>query len=95
MIKQTALISLLAALVACSTSGPVQELANGDAVRELRAQQTFDPQASARNGTTTPLGTDPDVADTAIKNMRSSTGSRSTDVKTMLQSMFGGAAGTR
>lgn len=95
MIKQAALISLLTVLAACSTSGPVQELANGDAVRDWRAQQTWDPEATARNGTTPTPGTDPDVADAAVKNMRSASSSRQGDMKSALQSLSGGAVGAR
>ena len=79
----------------CSTSGPVRELANGDAVRTLRTEQTWDLEATRRNGTTAALGTDPDVADTAIKNMRSAAGSRGSDLKTMLQSLTNSAVGAR
>ena len=95
MIERAALISLLTTLAACSTSGPVRELANGDAVRTLRSEQTWDLEATRRNGTTATLGTDPDVADTAVKNMRNSAGSRGSDLKTMLQSLTNSAVGAR
>lgn len=95
MIERAGLISLLLALAACSTSGPVREVANGDAVRTLRTEQTWDLEATRRNGTNATLGTDPDVADAAVKNMRASAGNKSGDLKTMLQSLTNSAVGTR
>lgn len=94
MNRYAGLISLLITLSACSTSGPVKELANGDAVRAWRVQQTYDAEATNRNGTTAPQGTDPDVADAALKNLRTG-GNRAGDAKTALQALFGGATGTR
>jgi hypothetical protein len=61
------------ALIALATVGCAQTPENtgmGDSVRKLITEQTHDAQASERNGTTAPEGTDADRANAAVKTMR-------------------------
>lgn len=67
------LVSALSLLGGCATA-PGDSLADGSALRDLIVQQTHDPEASARNGTTAPVGTDPDVANAAVQAVRSNSG---------------------
>lgn len=66
------LVSALS-LGGCATA-PDRTLADGSALRALIVQQTHDPDASARNGTTAPVGTDPDLANAAVQAVRSGSG---------------------
>ena len=59
-----------AMLVTGCASAPETTLADGASVRELIEQQTHDPSATARHGTTTPQGTDPDVVNAAVQGVR-------------------------
>lgn len=65
---------LALALLGGCAAAPEETLADGSALRELIAQQTHDPGASARHGTTAPEGTDPDVANAAVQAVRSNSG---------------------
>lgn len=56
-------------LTGCATE-PTTTLGDGSSVRELVAQQTHDTSASARHGTTTPQGSDPDVVNAAVEGVR-------------------------
>lgn len=67
------LVLALSSLGGCATA-PDEPLADGSALRELIVQQTHDPEASARNGTTAPVGTDPDVANAAVQAVRGNSG---------------------
>ena len=62
--------SIAGLLLAGCASAPQADLADGASVRALIEQQTHDPGASARNGTATPQGTDPDVANGAVEAVR-------------------------
>ena len=67
-LKATALLLLAAgALAACESTEP---LATGESVKGLIAEQTSDPAAAARNGTTLPKTTDADRALAAVAAMR-------------------------
>lgn len=71
-----------AALVLLTLGGcaaaPSDTLADGSATREMIAQQTHDPEASARNGTAAPQGTDPEVANAAVQAVRANSGRSTT-----------------
>jgi len=73
----TASASLTLSLLGGCTTAPVETLADGSALRELIVQQTHDPGASARNGTTPPAGTDPDVANASVQAVRAKSGRES------------------
>ena len=62
-------VGSLVMLCACAEV-PVAQLSDGSSVRQLILQQTSDPQASARNGTAIPVGTDPDMALGAVQRVR-------------------------
>ena len=51
-------------------AAPEATLADGSSVRALIEQQTHDPSATARHGTTTPQGSDPDVVNAAVQGVR-------------------------
>jgi hypothetical protein len=49
---------------------PASKLADGSSVRAMIAQQTNDPEATERNGTAAPVGTDPEIANAAVVGVR-------------------------
>ena len=85
--KQTFLLSLASlSLAACA---PVTPLATGEAARTWMREQTLDPGASVRHGDEAPQGTDPDVANTAVKQLRTPARTRPAP----MGSMQGGLSG--
>jgi len=76
-VRIAASASLVLSLLGGCTTAPVETLADGSALRELIVQQTHDPGASARNGTTPPTGTDPDVANASVQAVRAKSGRES------------------
>jgi hypothetical protein len=64
------LAATVALLIAGCASAPETMLADGSSVRALIEQQTHDPGATARNGTTAPQGSDPEVVDAAVQGVR-------------------------
>jgi hypothetical protein len=74
----------------CATA-PEATLADGASVRALIEQQTHDPAATARHGTTTPQGTDPDVVNAAVQGVRApaARGAGSTSRPSMLDLISG------
>lgn len=66
--KQTFLLSLASlSLAGCASVAP---LATGEAARTWMREQTLDPGASVRHGEQAPQGTDPEVANAAVKQLR-------------------------
>ena len=63
------LVLAAAALAACAPTTPALDLRQGESVRALRAQQTLDPGATARN-TAPVLGLDGKAARGAMENYR-------------------------
>lgn len=88
--RVTFLLVLTAGLGACTT--PDQRLADGTSVRAVVVAQTDDAAASVRNGTTTPQGTDPEVAAGAVKGLRER-GGGSGSKPGLLEALFGGLSG--
>jgi hypothetical protein len=73
-VKKSFLLCLSSlSLAACA---PVTPLATGEAARTWMREQTLDPQASTRHGEQAPQGTDPDVANAAVKQLRTPARSR-------------------
>ncbi len=72
--KTLAAAVLALALLGGCAAAPEETLGDGSALRELIAQQTHDPDASTRNGTAAPVGTDPDVANAAVQAVRTGAG---------------------
>lgn len=66
--QRVAIGAIAVLLCACSTTET--PLADGSAVRSLVELQTFDADATVRNGVRTPARTDQDRAAAAIKAMR-------------------------
>jgi hypothetical protein len=64
------LIATTVLLLTGCTNAPQATLADGASVRALIEQQTHDPSATTRNGTTTPQGSDPDVVNAAVQGVR-------------------------
>lgn len=62
--------TLIGVSVLMSACAPVAPLANGDATRTWMREQTFDPGASARHGDQAPQGTDPEVTNNAVEQLR-------------------------
>lgn len=84
-------ITVFLVLAGC-VSEPASTLADGSSVRELITQQTNDPEASARNGTAAPVGTDPDIANAAVVGVRkasarSTTTTTSPDITSITQAI--------
>lgn len=68
VVKKLLLLSLsCGTLAACA---PVTPLATGEAARTWMREQTLDPGASVRHGEQAPQGTDPEVANAAVKQLR-------------------------
>jgi hypothetical protein len=87
---QVALLSLVSAgLCACTTVAP--DLADGESLRTLIVSQTDDKSASTRYGTVTPQGTDPEVANTAVRGLRSRGGGTSSK-PSLFDVLLGGTA---
>lgn len=89
-LRIAAVMLLTSALGACVTSA--DKLADGTSVKSVVLAQTDDPAATARNGTTTPQGTDPEVAAGAVKGVRER-GGGSSSKPGLLEALFGGLAG--
>lgn len=94
--KQTVLASVTTItaflVLAGCVNEPVSTLADGSSVHELITQQTNDPDASARNGTAAPVGTDPDVANAAVLGVRKASGQTNTatqDISTSIKQAIG------
>lgn len=87
--RTAALFSLSVLLSACA---PVAPLATGDATRSWIREQTFDPGASARHGDRAPQGSDPELTNRAVEQLRkpsstrrSSTGSLPSVLKELME----------
>lgn len=71
-------------LAACA---PVTPLATGEAARAWMREQTLDPQASDRHGEQAPQGTDPDVVNAAVKQLRAPARPRSMPMSDLLKEL--------
>ena len=67
-----------ALLTACA---PVTPLATGESVRAWVREQTFDPTASERHGDQAPQGTDPEIANAAVDQLRKPSTQRRTPMR--------------
>jgi uncharacterized protein YceK len=68
-------------------------IADGQSVRAIMAAQTNDADATTRHGTTTPSGTDSEVAEAAVKKVRER--SRESGSKSGLMDLIFGGAGRK
>lgn len=63
------------------------------AARDWTSQQTFDPAATERHGTTAPQGTDPELADKAVNDLRQGKSERSSSATSEVMQQLGGSLG--
>lgn len=66
------------------------DVADGSSVRSIVSAQVHDPFATDRNGSTAPIGTDPEVAAAAVKGVRER-GRESSSKPGLFDILFGGA----
>ena len=71
MPMRTMMLCALGVLAGCVSTTPELDLRQGEALRNLRAQQTLDPQATERN-TSPVVGVDGKAARGAMENYRDS-----------------------
>jgi hypothetical protein len=57
------------------------------------SQQTFDPAATERHGTTAPQGTDPELADKAVNDLRQGKSERRSSATSEVMQQLGGSLG--
>lgn len=63
-----ALVSASAVLSGCATTET--SVADGQSLKTILAAQVNDIEATRRNGTTAPRGTDPEVSNTSVNSVR-------------------------
>lgn len=74
---------LLGACVLMSACAPVAPLATGEAARTWIREQTFNPEATAQHGDRASEGTDPELANGAVEQLRKPPSSRRSGPRSM------------